>query len=75
MFVRDSSNFYSKPYYKIMIIIFKTFFEHYINWHRISLWVYKLNIKISKDFMKIEVYIVHRMDRLLTLFHTTQLKL
>jgi len=25
--------------------------------------------------MKIEVYIVHRMDRLLTLFHTTQLKL
>ena len=35
----------------------------------------KLEIKVSFDFVKIKIYIVHKMDVSLILFHTTQLKL
>ena len=42
---------------------------------RVILWMFKLEIKISLDFEKIRIYIDHKMDGSLTLFHITQLKL
>jgi len=34
--------------------------------------MFKLEIKISLDFAKIMIYLVHKIDASLTLFHTTQ---
>ena len=42
---------------------------------RVILWMFKLEIKISLDFIKNRIYIVHKIDGSLTLFHITQLKL
>jgi len=37
--------------------------------------MFKLQIKVSLDFAKIRIYLVHKMDGSLTLFHISQVKL
>jgi len=69
MFASDNSNFYLQLYYEIIIIITKTF----PNILQIAIWSFYWCIILT--FTKIGVYIVHKMDGSLILFHTTQVKL